>query len=667
MRKFFLLFSFYAMILSSPSLFSQEKIYPSLPTEPVAIKTIFSMNFEIETADINQFSVNGLTLLPFASLYEYPRVTKSDWNKNLYSIQVRFLAQKSGRYLLEGLSVHTIEKDFIIVPQMLEIGVWEGRKIKVPLEFRWVIDEVSHFEQEAFPVRLELVDHPTKEFLVDKIDFHSNSLKNGATLEKFNTPPSLSERKLAEKTLYSYTVANYIVSFPKAGKQFLPSGIIFGKNRQGNFSALEIPIEPLNEEEKSGENSIQAIGKNFSYQYELTKRESTVGDFFTLVVTLSGCGNLNKMIIPQPYIHGMKMTHLDDRISYNITTSGFQGFQSSQWGISSDTIGEFLLFLPDLHWFNLATEKIEVIPGESIALKVFSQMESENVDRPFLKLIERAEVQKASRNGLIAEGLNYILFLPAVIFFFIGLLLFIRRRKKVLIVSLLVFVWGISLFSKSPFEQKVDDGIILYSQGAYQEAKDSFLSALEENPQNPALHFNVGLCCYRLGESGNAIFHSRKAVSYHPAKKKFRDFARFLEKEYELPYQYSLPLPIQSDWFFVASVVLCNIAGICFIFVGYSKKRRGAKVVFLITLSALLFLSLLFGVSYQIKNRELIVVSQPEKALLALHSKNANPILNTPEGTTLKVIGEYEEYYIAKSNLGFEGWICKDDVINIKR
>ncbi|HEV3115527.1 MAG TPA: tetratricopeptide repeat protein [Gemmataceae bacterium] len=49
-----------------------------------------------------------------------------------------------------------------------------------------------------------------------------------------------------------------------------------------------------------------------------------------------------------------------------------------------------------------------------------------------------------------------------------------------------------------------EDGLHLFQQGEYQQARDSFLAAAALTPDDAALYYNVGHCYERMGDAANA-------------------------------------------------------------------------------------------------------------------------------------------------------------------
>jgi tetratricopeptide (TPR) repeat protein len=61
-----------------------------------------------------------------------------------------------------------------------------------------------------------------------------------------------------------------------------------------------------------------------------------------------------------------------------------------------------------------------------------------------------------------------------------------------------------------------DDGIYLFGQGQYQAARETFAAALELQPEDPTLFYNLGQCCDRLGDSSKAEQYYQEALKRSP-------------------------------------------------------------------------------------------------------------------------------------------------------
>jgi tetratricopeptide (TPR) repeat protein len=61
-----------------------------------------------------------------------------------------------------------------------------------------------------------------------------------------------------------------------------------------------------------------------------------------------------------------------------------------------------------------------------------------------------------------------------------------------------------------------EDGVHLFHQGNYQSARESFALALETRPEDPALLYNLGRCCDRLGDWPKAELYYQQCLKGAP-------------------------------------------------------------------------------------------------------------------------------------------------------
>ena len=66
----------------------------------------------------------------------------------------------------------------------------------------------------------------------------------------------------------------------------------------------------------------------------------------------------------------------------------------------------------------------------------------------------------------------------------------------------------------------IDKGKKLAQEGKYGDALDSFVLALENDKENPDIHFYIGLCYSSLEEFGYAKYHYQMALSLNPLHEK---------------------------------------------------------------------------------------------------------------------------------------------------
>src|SRR5438445_13490992 len=74
-------------------------------------------------------------------------------------------------------------------------------------------------------------------------------------------------------------------------------------------------------------------------------------------------------------------------------------------------------------------------------------------------------------------------------------------RLAVLAAAALCGFAGCETASQERVREYNADGVHLFQQGNYPDARESFALALELQPEDPALFYNLGQCCDRLGDA----------------------------------------------------------------------------------------------------------------------------------------------------------------------
>lgn len=85
--------------------------------------------------------------------------------------------------------------------------------------------------------------------------------------------------------------------------------------------------------------------------------------------------------------------------------------------------------------------------------------------------------------------------------------------KKSLLITLLAAMCSTAVAQQNaPFEQ----GNLLYRQGKYRQALETYDSVLQSGMYSASLYFNMGNCCYKLQDIGHAVLYYEKALKIAP-------------------------------------------------------------------------------------------------------------------------------------------------------
>ena len=633
----------------------------------------FGVSFKITTENIDEFRINGLNEFDFATLAEWPKASRYGEQQNSYIVRMRYRAQKSGRFLFGGFNIHTAEQDYKSDLKMIEIGQLHNKKVLVPIEFEWSVQRVLIRQREAFCASIKICNHNADQFKVDKIEFDNTPFFNDKTIEltQYRDACIVKASELAGNQLYTFDVAHFLITSTKAGQISLPSGSVYGESRDGKFPALKIDIEPLSAIEDQEQLPL-VVGNNIEYRYEVSKQKFFQNEKTTLSILITGCGNLNLPFYIEPY--GDKIELINEKIKqhYIASSQGYEGIVNFSWDIQPSQSGEYKIRIPDFYWYNISANKVMRARGAIISVTVMPKYEVVSVNRDVkaLELIDIEKIKKDTISPISKQLGNYVFFIPIVLIYFLGIILMIVKKKRRAMRSsslLMIFILAFSLMSsKNDFDTLCQEAIFAYETKDFHEAAENFKEALEIEPNNSALHYNLSIVYWYLEQRELAVYHCLYAISCKPSLLTYRKWMETLNDEYDLKYQHALPLPLKSDHFFFFSFIILLLSSVLFLLYVLIHQKQIIIVLHAFVVICGVCICFLFFMQYFLLNRNLGVSIGEGNTLLMTPSKESKPIILVDRGTTLTIKGEYNEYYIVKSLLGFEGWIEKENLLAIK-
>jgi len=203
-----------------------------------------------------------------------------------------------------------------------------------------------------------------------------------------------------------------------------------------------------------------------------------------------------------------------------------------------------------------------------------------------------------------------------------------------------------------------------YSAGHFQEAVDGYQGLVTAGQRNANLFYNLGNAWFRLGNFGDAILNSERALALDPHHAEaaanlslVRDEARALELkptgldryiEAGTSSQYSIAASI-AFW-----VVVFGATRLFFL------RRRSAALVSLIVLSIIVFAGAAFAL-YSLetgsRGRALAIVTGKNIEARLATADNANSVLALPPGSEIKVLRQRGDWLYAALPNDLRGWI----------
>lgn len=645
---------------SKPSVVTREnKVAELVLSSPVVgLNSLFYVYLYIQTKDSSKVKIDYPTDLDYVALYKPPQLIVQNWRNRTYRVRIRYRAKKVGRYAFEGFLVQTIESDYSVAPVLLEIGSWSKGKVKVPLVYRWKIESSPVYQSSNFKAVVEVLDFPGAIVRSPDIRF---DLNESVSLEPVKMDFAVNQKIIVSESFYTMGIQAFLVSPLNSDSVLLPgASIVTTDGVTGRLEPFSVSLKPL----PSGFS--KAIGEQFQYKYQIRNKRLAVGEEVVLMLSLSGTGNFQQKLLPVPTVTGLVPSNIRYFEDFIPVSESYSGYQSTVYKFKPSKVGGYLLEIPSFSWFNIKSGRLEKVSGERLKIQVTEGGAAEDGADSLIsyKLFPVSRMNDGENIPLYLQSVNFVLFIPAFLMFVIAVFLYFKRKKEVkmkgLVGFILFFVFSLTLLSAKPFQVELQEAENAFQNENFSEAWNSYYSISDKMNNNSIYCYNASLAAHYAGYKGEAVYYSLRAVYLDPDNFQFRHYVDFLEQEYGLIHQYSMVPALNPTVLFLIIIALVNIAALLFLLFNVLQARRLFFSLFAFCLMMLVVVSIIFTVGLVVRQELPGVVIDDQCSLHKIHSESAAPVFTVSSGTTLKVIGEWNGFYLVRTSLGFDGWVKKD-------
>jgi len=230
---------------------------------------------------------------------------------------------------------------------------------------------------------------------------------------------------------------------------------------------------------------------------------------------------------------------------------------------------------------------------------------------------------------------------------------------------LVVLLWTVSaLLLHAEVNSSFNAGIEAYSQGKFQEAISQWETI---SPKNDAVHYNLGNAFFRMGKTGEAVWHYRKALQMNPSDSDIRHNLQFAGGEFPSGMAaISLASRLSPDRWGYYSLLGLGLVSVCLLLIYLRPFSRIPNQVWLgVSLFSLMWSLFSLGMGqthYRWLTRKQAVViepteirSEPLPGSLALFSVDA--------GLGMEVLAERDGFLRVRLSGDREGWV---EVANVR-
>jgi len=245
--------------------------------------------------------------------------------------------------------------------------------------------------------------------------------------------------------------------------------------------------------------------------------------------------------------------------------------------------------------------------------------------------------------------------------------------------ALIVFL----IFSTSVMaqENRFDQGLKAYQAKDWQQARDNFEKALQQQPGEAAIFYNLGLTYFQMGQKGYAIGYWRKALAAAPGMSAAVTALERIEDKYHFSRLEKSPwasaahdLFQRLDWniWLLALAIFLTLSGTGWL--RFFAKRKTAlaseseeapSIGWGQLLLTVFFVLALAGVTGkfldQEKPRATVVTTAAE--IKSAPSKDGVTLSSIAEGSEVAIVRDHGDWVQVNTGEGSGGWMAKADLL----
>jgi len=216
-----------------------------------------------------------------------------------------------------------------------------------------------------------------------------------------------------------------------------------------------------------------------------------------------------------------------------------------------------------------------------------------------------------------------------------------------------------------------------YENEEYQEAKEIYLSLLEEQFISDDLHFNLGNAYFKNNQIANAILHYEKSLKINPGNKdaaynlklanqKTVDKIEAIPELFIYRWWKSIYNLLSADQWAKLSItlfLLCTFPFLLFLFIDKIKVRK-ASFFSACTTVCLAFVCWFFAFQQKkyLLSKEHAVILEPSVNIISAPSEGSSQLFVLHEGTKVKLLDETGYWFKVSLPNGNEGWLKKQTI-----
>lgn len=573
-------------------------------------------------------------------------------------IRYVFQASEAGYLHLPPVSIRLGSRNYLSRETLIPVS--SARKPGwVPPRLEWLLPAGPVYEGQAVPVRLNLRYLDT--LLLTPAP--ENPQVPGGILEPLKEAGNIEKETIAGREFHVMPVAAYMLTPSTRGKLVVPSVSLPVNGEKIMAPAVTLAVQAL-----PGEPGLSGAVGNFVFDSRVEPREVELDGQFTVVLELSGLGNIHFLQLPKPDFSAFTVLGSEEQTDARPGDGGYQGTRSVRYRLAAANPGFQSIQIPAFSFFDPAAGT-KVVPAKMLQVQVVAKKKASETPEQLSWRFPGPETLQSLPptihegpwfwllGGLVLALLGYgtagrLWFprLPTLPIAFAGS----AALVVVLILAFLAGAFGQPLGQADRSQLSSMAGMM--QEGDFEAAVAAGRELAARHPAQVDLLGTMADCAGRSGRPALALYCLSEALRAAPWRSDIRAVMTGLEQAAGLDRQLRIiEYPPRHLMFLGGLACLFVVAWLLLVL---PSRNRGL-------LYSLVFVLILTGGGLLVLNAVAAgqaeapraVISEAGAALRKIPDQEATEWLVLAPGTTLARAGKAGEFILVETAFGIQGWV----------
>ncbi|UGQ15867.1 hypothetical protein [Borrelia sp. RT5S] len=582
-------------------------------------------------------------------------------------VKIEYYLEKLGFVKIPPLKL--VYLDQVYLSSEFEVSVLrddEMQSFGLPVELYWDFGEKEIYEYQSvgFVLRSNWLTSSNLNFVTGAF-----SAVKDAMIDRTPIFGNIRYRTFNSREILDVPLYNFILTPLRGAKDVIIPSISF--HVDGNISRavseLFLKVKPIPEEVKS-----LAVG-SFKIEYEFPNSSSIDQDTFTVLIKITGQGNLPHIRFPEIETYNARVIYKKENYNFEPSKDGYKGNISRIYTIKPDNRGNLFLSIGEFTYLEPEEGRVYRLEGKRLKYEYYG--ESKNSDESArdlfsdFRLLSYYEILNyKNKTFLFFVPACYLLLVPGFLF---SLFILIKYKRFFiasglgLVILILTFSVSLNAISDGSFsEESVNDLIESYELKNYEDSLNKVDNIIKRNPSYSGLWLNRALILSKMEKDFDATYSAYKAFFTSPSNETFYKVVDLIEARSGVSENIRNNSFVFSNAFFIFSLILINILMIVLSYRFYAKNLK--RIILFLLCSVTCFALFQTYYFYAEQQAEIGIIKGDLVSLYKVPDNFSRSWKFIKGNVSVYVLDRKDDFVLIQTSHGLQGWVYKNFISSVK-